>query len=414
MFNPYFQNGSFKINFIIIILGIQNMAFAQDSISALNFSSELRLEKHFTIHHPHALAMSTMKMKARDGKIYLLNDNFMTGKGLVLFEMNLQTNAIDTIDVPIEDFAINLSDFDVCQENLFLLISGAFIQYNIRENTLKKIDIKIPFLSQYKHFYATDSNNLIIYEWQIGNNKQEEKSIIKYSIDSKEWSIIDPYQLDGLAFLGINSHDKHIDVNSNLVVKFNPDRYKISVFNFQTGNRDTIWGNIDSNMFISGDVIRNISEQYNRKAKIALFDSLDKHCNNYSRLYSIRASGDSIIYVGYTHTYKNCKNPYKSMRNTEYLDIWTYNKALKQWELHLGFLRLDNRAGCEKKHLSKLDDIYYHLLGTEAKWCVDREYLIIPKKMPENIDLEGDITPYYKKENFNGGLNLQILVFKLP
>lgn len=399
---------------ILVLLSIQNCIHSQDTIKSLNFSSQLKLEKYFTIHHPNSLVMSTMKMKSRDGKIYLLNDNFISGKGLVLFEMDLQNNSTDTNFIQIDDYAVNLSDFDVCEGNLFLLISGSFIVYNLKDKTMKNIDIKVPLQSIYRHFYATGSNTLILYEWQIGNNKREEKSIYKYQIDTKEWAIMDPYQLDGLAFLGVNSHDKHIDVNSNLTVKFNPDRYNISVFNHETSARHTIIGNIDSSMFISGDLIRKINVQYNKKAKMNLFDSLDKHCNEHTRLYSIRASGDSIIYVSYSHLYENCNKSYKSMRNTEYLDVWKYNKTLKKWELFLGFLRLDNRAGCNKKYQSNLKDIYFHLLSTEAWWCVYGDYLIIPKKMPENVDLEGDITPYYNRDNFNGGLNLQIMVFKLP
>ncbi|HEY1047003.1 MAG TPA: hypothetical protein VGF79_11230, partial [Bacteroidia bacterium] len=171
---------------------------------------------------------------------------------------------------------------------------------------------------------------------------------------------------------------------------------------------------LDTSAYISGDFVRNIYSKYRINSKAYLFDSLDQHCFKNYRLQSIRASGDSILYILHYGKSEPCQYVKSSRKITSYLDVWKYNKVTKKWVLHLGNLILNNREVCQKIDILKLTNFKYTLLNIESNWCVYGDYLIIPIKMPENVELEGDITPYYKKENFNGGLNLQILVFKLP
>lgn len=406
-----------KLLFLITYfsLSLNNLAFCQDSTKPVNFSSELKLDKHFTIHHPSNLEISTLKVKAKDGNIILLNDNFISGKGLVLFKINLHSNQYDTSYIELDEYSINISDFDICNQKLYLFIGNKITCYDLEKNNYKTIDIKFPNKSTYRHFYVLDSISILFYEWQIGDSKQEEKNIYKYNLNNNQWEVIDQNQLDGLGFLGTYSADKHIDLNSNMVAKFKPDKYEITTYNFQTGVRDTIIRDIDSNQFISGNVIRNIHDSYRMHSIASLFDTLDKHCFSHARLNSIRVNGDSLIYIFYSHKSPVCnKINSKETKISEYLDIWKYNDSLSKWILYLGNLRLDNRSDCNKLDLSKLVNIYYTLLGIEHYWCVYEDYLIIPKKMPDIVDLNGDVSSYYKRENYNSGINIQLLIFKLP
>jgi len=405
-----------KLLFFIVYFtsSLNHSVFCQDSLKPVNFSSKLKLEKYFTIHYPSNLELSTLKIKTKDGKIYLLNDNFINGKGLVLFAVDIRTNKYDTNYINLEEYSINIADFDICDQKLYLSIGNSITIYDLTRKKHKNIELKFPNKSTYRHFYVADSVNILFYEWQIGDLKLEEKYIYKYHLNSNQWEVVDQNQIDGLGFLGTYNADKHLDLNSNMLAKFKPDRYKISTFNFKTGRRDTIIRNFDTNLYISGDVIRNIHDRYRMHAKSSLFDSLDKHCFNHARLNSLRISGDSIMYVFYSYKSENCLTNSKEVKFSEYLDIWKYNSLLRSWGLHIGNLKLNNRADCIKRDLSQLVNIYYTLLGVERHWCVYENYLIIPKKMPDTIDLGGDISPYYKRENYNGGLNLQLMVFKLP
>src|SRR5690606_28218549 len=114
----WFQFVKLNLAFFIAATFFCETVFSQDTIKPVDFSSQMKLEKYFTIHHPGALAVSTLKMKSRDGKIYLLNDNFISGKELLLFTMDLQTNLCDTNYILIDEYAINISDFDVCSDRL--------------------------------------------------------------------------------------------------------------------------------------------------------------------------------------------------------------------------------------------------------------------------------------------------------
>lgn len=405
-----------KLLFLIILFAFVTFhsAFSQDSTKAVNFSSKLKLEKHFTIHHPSNLEITTLKIKARDGKIYLLNDNFIYGKGLVLFAMNIQSNRYDTSFISIDQYAINISDFDVCDGKLYLLIDQEISVYDLIKKSIHNTKLKFPNKSTYRHFYASDSITVLFYEWQIGDKKFEEKCVYKYHLNSNQWEIFDQNLLDGLGFLGTYGADKHIDLNSNMLVKFSPDRYEIPIYNLKTGRRDTISRYLDTNLLISGDVIRRIHDKYRMKSKSSLFDSLDRHCFSHARLRSLRVCGDSIIYVLYYNEFDSCQYVMTSRKITAYLDAWKFNPLTEKWELYFANMRLDNRAECKKIDISKLNNLNYSLLEIESQWCVYENYLIIPKKMPDIVDLNGDISPYYKRENFNAGLNLQLMVFKLP
>lgn len=405
-----------KLLFLIILFAFVTFhsAFSQDSTKAVNFSSKLKLEKHFTIHHPSNLEITTLKIKARDGKIYLLNDNFIYGKGLVLFAMNIQSNRYDTSFISIDQYAINISDFDVCDGKLYLLIDQEISVYDLIKKSIHNTKLKFPNKSTYRHFYASDSVTVLFYEWQIGDKKFEEKCVYKYHLNSNQWEIFDQNLLDGLGFLGTYGADKHIDLNSNMLVKFSPDRYEIPIYNLKTGRRDTISRYLDTNLLISGDFIRRIHDKYRMKSKSSLFDSLDRHCFSHARLRSLRVCGDSIIYVLYYNEFDSCQYVMTSRKITAYLDAWKFNPLTEKWELYFANMRLDNRAECKKIDISKLNNLNYSLLEIESQWCVYENYLIIPKKMPDIVDLNGDISPYYKRENFNAGLNLQLMVFKLP
>lgn len=387
-------------------------AQGQDSVKAVNFSSQVKFKKYFTIQHPSEFELKALKCKVKDGKLYVLNNNFISGKGLLLFVIDLESNQMDSLYINLDENAYSYSDMDINNQKLYLLSNSTLIVYDLLRHT--HASYKIQFQkADFLHFYVEDSANILFYEWRMGDKlTQEEKGVYNYNLENNKWTLIDNNQLDGLTFLGVNTADKHMDLNSNLLVKFKPDRYSIPIYNIKTGERDTLFRDLDTLQFISGDVIRSLNNLYNKRPKMSVFDSLDNHCYKFNRLRSIRVSGDSLVYVLFL--YNLPQNVFRlNSRTEEVMDIWKKSTSTGNWELYKGNLRMDNRADTGKHDLKLMKNMYYTLLGTERHWCVYKNYLIIPKAMPTVTDLEGDLSSYYKRENFKGPMNLQIMVFEV-
>lgn len=391
-----------------------NYLSGQSNKLSSNIGSNLTLEKVISVNVPSILDGNLLKLKVRNGYIYLLNDDFVSNQGLILIREHIESNKRDTTFIKTNEFMLDVNDFDVNGDYLYIFLNNEIFEINLKSKISQKHSIKLPTNFNYRHFLNLNPETFIFYEWQIGQSNYEEKSTYKYYLTSKKWELLDSNKIDGLNFLAINKGNKYIDINENILIKFKPNLYQFIIKDLNSSYSDTIHRTFDSSVYISNEYLKDIHANYQRKSASYLFDSMDNHCYRKFQIRSARVSGDSIIYINFENKCSECEW-FPGRKSTRYLDIWKYNRISNRWFLYLSDLRLDNQSICEKFDNSKLTKnmLFFTLLGVESEWCVYSNLFIIPKMMSDKIDLNGDLSLINRPESRLGSQNIQIFIFKI-
>lgn len=383
-------------------------------IENYNIGDKLNLKKVISFHVPSLTEGNNLKLKVKNGFMYLLLQDFIFDDGLLLIREKIETNSRDTFTIKVNIPISEISDFEVNDNYLYFLLNKQLLKFDLLTNKTETFLISFPNNSVYRHFYNINLDTFFFYKWQIGERKIEENSIYKYIHTKENWELIDSNVIDGLNFLAINKGNKYFDLNNCISAKVKPNKYEIIINNFKNGIKDTLSRLLDSSKFISESYIKKLHADYTRSPNKIIFDSLDKHCFEKSQIRSIRVSGDSLIYVTYENYCSKCYW-FGDKNTTRYLDIWKLNSLTNEWALLFYNLRLDNHSVCEKSDKSILHKnlLFFSFTGIESEWTVFSNYLFIPKIISDKVDLEGDLSYIYNPKSRNDSQNIQIFIFSV-
>lgn len=189
-------NSRMKFSLLILCYLIVYAVFCQNDAQqynkpAKNLGDLLTLKKIITINLPSISEGNSLKIKVKNGFLYLLNDDFITNEGLILIRENIETNIRDTNFINTELFMSNINDFDVNGDNLFILSNNQIITSNLVTKATRNDLISFHANLTYHHFFNINPETFIFYEWKIGQRNIEQKNIYKYDMPRKKWELID-------------------------------------------------------------------------------------------------------------------------------------------------------------------------------------------------------------------------------